>query len=257
MLTVLASDVTVDLRGRSLESESLGLGVVRSWRYVSNVDQGSRRQITVRNGTIRSRNSFGVLLDDLFNSEWVSFKDELPGHGTDTGRNFAWGKVETPLGKFTSAFPRTEHRVESLRITVGEPDQHINRRLSTIGVGMKGGGNVIRDTVIEVTEGNAGIYLYGPDQVIENCTIVFRGSGATPRSALIKLHAGNRSIIRNNKLIVEGGEAGPQQAISLIGSKDVVVEGNTVQGVKQLVKTWDADSSAIERNNSSKAASLF
>ncbi|WP_305825852.1 hypothetical protein [Massilia brevitalea] len=41
----------------------------------------------------------------------------------------------------------------------------------------------------------------------------------------------------------------PAAAISVIDSKDVVIENNRIYGLKTLAKMWDDKSSTIMRNN--------
>lgn len=60
-----------------------------------------------------------------------------------------------------------------------------------------------------------------------------------PSGAAIKLHAADNSIIRNNTIVVEGWVGNPDAAISLIDSRNVVIENNRIIAVEQLYKVWD------------------
>lgn len=115
---------------------------------------------------------------------------------------------------------------------------------------MKGAANIIRNSTIEVTDGHAAIYLFGPNQLIENNIIIFKGKAAVESAAAIKLHQADGTIIRNNDIIIEStGDEAPKAAISLIDSKNVIAENNRIYGIKALAHAWDDKSSLIDRNN--------
>src|SRR5207245_1502586 len=135
------------------------------------------------------------------------------------------------------------HLIENLKISAAP----INASIA-VTIGIKGAANTIRGNTIEITDGQAGIYLYGPNQVIENNVIIFKGKAAVPSAAAIKLHLGDGSIIRNNIIVIDSGDGPevPQSAISLIDSKGVVIENNRVYGTSTLWKDWDGASSAME-----------
>ena len=107
------------------------------------------------------------------------------------------------------------------------------------GVEMRGGGNVIRNSTIEV-DGHTAIVLMGPETVIENNTIIVHGKGdAKPFDAAIKLRDAKGAIVRNNRIVYKGlwpfGKA--PAAINLLDSTDVTIEGNTVERFEKLVRS--------------------
>lgn len=116
-------------------------------------------------------------------------------------------------------------------------------------VNMSGINNAVRDSKIIVTDSFAGTYMFGPGTVIENNIFIFRGMARTESAAPIKLHFGDKAVIRNNIFIVEDAELAPEQAISLIQSKNVTISGNRVFGNVALVRKYDDQTSTVERDN--------
>ena len=78
------------------------------------------------------------------------------------------------------------------------------------GIKLAGRGNTIRGSRIEVTDSKSAVYLFGPDNVIEDNIIVFRGNAVTATAAPIRLHLGDRTIIRDNLIMVEADEKVPK-----------------------------------------------
>jgi len=116
-------------------------------------------------------------------------------------------------------------------------------------VTMSGINNAVRDSKIIVTDSMAGTYMFGPGTVIENNIFIFRGIARTESAAPIKLHFGDKAVIRNNIFIIEEAELAPEQAISLIESRDVIITGNRVFGNAVLVRKYDDLTTTIERDN--------
>ena len=114
---------------------------------------------------------------------------------------------------------------------------------------MSGINNAVRDSKIVVTDSLAGAYMLGPGTVIENNIFIFRGMARTESAAPIKLHFGDKAVIRNNIFIIEDAELAPEQAISLIQSKNVMVTGNRVFGNVSLLRKYDDQTSVIEKDN--------
>jgi hypothetical protein len=136
-------------------------------------------------------------------------------------------------------YPLTEHVIDKIKVranTGGGPGAG-----GPVGIGMKGSHNIIRNSTIEITNGHAAIYLFGPGNVIENNTIIFRGQSAFESAAAIKLHQADGTVIRNNDIVIDAPMFGkaPAAAIALVDSKSVVIENNRLRGIKTLVKAWD------------------
>jgi len=146
--------------------------------------------------------------------------------------------------KDLTPFPVTRHILERLKIEANgnEKDKPSWNQdlLGSHGIVIKGAQNIIRNCTIEVTHTDAGIYLFGPNQVIENNTIIFKGHLPQGMSAPIRLSLADGSIIRNNTIIVQSeGANKPAAAISLIDSRNVVIENNTIEGVETIYRSWD------------------
>jgi parallel beta helix pectate lyase-like protein len=131
------------------------------------------------------------------------------------------------------------------------------------GIVLGGGNNTIRNSTIEV-DGHTAIFNYGPNPIIENNTIIIYGKGRTNlrtsddavelMKGAIKLRDAKGGIIRNNKIIYKGGFLGfgkAPVAINLLDSKDVIIEGNTIEGFESLVRE-NGDTSFTEKNNKFK-----
>lgn len=115
------------------------------------------------------------------------------------------------------------------------------------GVTMMGQRNIIRNSRIEMKDALAAINLFGPDNLIENNILIFRGKGRRPSAAPVILHAGGRTVIRNNVIIIDSPR--PSQAVSLTASDGVVLENNRVYGALRFVREFDQLSSFVSRGN--------
>ena len=148
--------------------------------------------------------------------------------------------------------PPTRYTAENLQITSGGR-----------GIIMSGADNVVRNNVIEV-DGKVAVYLYGPRPVVEGNTFIVR---MDPRDnatlpAVLKLRDAEGAIIRNNRFIIQNSGQGemtmpwanrPQSeaAINLLNSPNVLIENNTVEGTRELVRK-DAASTTVEQGNTLK-----
>jgi parallel beta helix pectate lyase-like protein len=128
------------------------------------------------------------------------------------------------------------------------------------GVQLADNHNTIRNSTIEVDD-NTAIYLMGQYPIIENNTIIIHSNknGDTEtqkkyniqiKDGAIKLRDAKGGIIRNNRIIYKGGvfSVKAPAAINLLDSKDVLIEGNTIEGFDKLVRE-NGDTSYTEKNN--------
>jgi hypothetical protein len=252
MLQIKASNVVFDLRGFSLDMEPINMRGVASGYWL---DPSQQRRITVRNGSIHSRGGEaiafsapprGSLLAD-FQAVYESVNPRGGAFNRDAAAG-AYKELIDMLPKTAADYQETAHLLESLTLVVEFGGRNACRQCTAIR--MKGASNTIRNSTIEIADGHAAIHLFGPNQIIENNIIVFKGKAALASAAAIILHQGDGTIIRNNDIIIQSaGEEAPQAAIALIDSKNVLVEGNRVYGVTTLTRAWDERSSAIDRNN--------
>ncbi len=140
--------------------------------------------------------------------------------------------------------PPTRYTAENLTIRSGGR-----------GIVMSGADNVIRNNTIEV-DGKVAVYVYGPRPVIEGNTFIVHldSKDQTTLPAILKLRDADGAIIRNNRFIVQSGSFGDQKAeaaINLLESKNVLIENNTVQDTRQMLRK-DETSTAVERGNQLK-----
>ena len=244
VLTIKAANVVFDLRGFTMNVETRGIGGVKSgyWK-----DTQSNEKITIRNGTIKNRLPTGPTID--FNGpDGSTLSDFLAIYEEHDSANRNYKKLLNTLPQNNEGYPKTEHLIDRMKIEAGTVSAFLG--LHSKAIAMKGAANTIRNSTIVVTDGHAAIYLFGPNQLIENNIIIFKGKAALETSAAIKLHQADGTIIRNNDIIIDGsGDEGPKAAISLIDSKDVVVEGNRIYGTKALMQTWDDKSTIIDKKN--------
>ena len=106
---------------------------------------------------------------------------------------------------------------------------HMTIRAAGFGIAVQGAGTVIRDSTIEVDSGTA-ISIFGPDALIENNTIIVNGSGLwLEADAPIRLHHGDRAVIRNNRIIVRRGAH--RRAVSVFETGPFRLENNTFYGI--------------------------
>lgn len=153
-------------------------------------------------------------------------------------------------GSGRTSIPSGNLRLDRMRIDAGASTR---QSFGAVAVGGQRSDNGIINNRITVRNGHAGIYLFGARQLIEGNTIVLKCPSAAPSAAPIKLHAADNSIIRNNTIVVDCWSTKPQAAISLIDSRNVVIENNRIIGVNQLYKVWDERpeqrSSVVDRGN--------
>jgi hypothetical protein len=248
MLTIDASEVIVDLHGFAMNVDTRGMGGVVSGHAQN---KSIKKHITIRNGTIKSRSQSGIILADMFGNRMMSLLSDDPDYKNKGHQILSELIVRGALkGSPASAdqYSETNHLIERMKVESGSISGFSG--MFRIAVGMKGAANIIRNSTIEVDDGHAAIYLFGPNQIIENNIIIFKGKAAVESAAPIKLHQADGTIIRNNDIIVESDDDNaPKTAISLIDSKNVVVEGNRIYGIKTLMHAWDDKSSIIDHNN--------
>ena len=243
ILKIQASNVFIDLHGFTLYADNMGMGGVSSGYWKDTI---ANQNITIRNGTLKSRTRSGIVVNMPRGSLLSDLKSifKIPGSAEEE-----FEILLKTLPKNAFDYQRTEHRIESMKIEADTINDH-EICISCKAIGIKGAANIIRNSTIEITDGHAAIYLFGPNQLIENNIIIFKGKAAVESAAAIKLHQADGTIIRNNDIIIESmGDEAPKAAISLIDSKDVVIENNRIYGINTLVKDWDEKSSSIEKNN--------
>lgn len=256
ILKVSASNVNIDLKGYMLHGMS-GITGGRFTKKIENAKKGEPsveyigvKNIHIKNGTIYMDGlsvrlstlikglSYSSLLHDF---EYTSLNiDKVLTSSAAESAKEELQKSQEKLNNLRADFPKSENILENLKITTEEAER-------SPAVGLQGAGNIIRNSTIEVTDGMATVYLFGPNQLIENNIIIFKGKASTPSSAPIKIHLADNSIIRNNIIIIDSfNNKKPVSAVSIIDSKNVVLENNRIYGTNALWKAWDEVSSVKE-----------
>jgi hypothetical protein len=243
MLLISASNIVFDLHAFTMNADASRMEGIRTGQQYK---LPYPSHITIRNGLIRSRTLsaivFGIPNGSLL-SDYKAVYEAMPKLAERSYQNDV-----AKLPQSSDAYFSTENLIEHLKIEAGSVIS--NKSVSRIGIGIKGGANIIRNNTILVEDPHATIYLFGPNNIIENNIIIFKGKAAVESAAPIKLHQADGTIIRNNDIIIESKhDEGPKAAISLIDSKNVVVENNRIYGIKTLMHAWDDKSNIIDRNN--------
>jgi len=245
-LTISASNIVIDFHEFTLNADTKGMGGVSSGYWKDTI---ANQNITIRNGTLKSRTRQGIDFSRPNGSIFTDFYYSVGGVTKEKLLESQKNNLRETLGilpKSADAYQKTEHLVERMKI-----------ESKLVSIGMKGASNIIRNSTIEITNGHAAIYLFGPNQLIENNIIIFKGKTAVESAAAIKLHQADGTIIRNNDIIIESKwDDAPKAAISLIDSKDVVIENNRIYGIDNVVKNWDDKSNSIEKIMSSSPCSV-
>jgi hypothetical protein len=247
VLDVDASDVDVDLQGHAIVANTSEMnGIV-----LFALDAHSRpiSHVSIRNGTVTARTSgairFGFSLGSLLSDFLTMY------HGDEQLANAAVDDLQRVT---LAQYPLTGHVIDNMKVRANTGGG--SGAGGAVGIGMKGSHNIIRNSTIEITDGHAAIYLFGPGNIIENNTIIFRGHSAFESAAAIKLHQADGTVIRNNDIVIDTPVFGkaPAAAIALVNSKGVVIESNRLRGIKTLVKAWDdkSDFSIVDDREKSR-----
>lgn len=213
----------IDLQGHTIASEAPNM---------KGIDNGSGGlHVAVRNGRIEVPGdriaNIGIVLrgDPMVAAFQVDGKECWP-----TQPNCADIPAARADHQRGPEYRHSGHLVERMQVRAGFR-----------GVQMGGGGNILRNSVIEVDSSTAA-FLYGPGAIIENNTIIIHGKGTHGDfDAALKLRDAHGAIIRNNTFIYRRGVfAGARAAINLLDSRDVRIEGNTFKGFEQPVRAHGA-----------------
>jgi len=228
MLALFSGEVKIDLDGKRMigrRGATGGIIAVMRRRYGG---------VEILNGTIESTDRPAIALLQADGGEMYSQLSDFDQSDPERAKA-AWAHFQRFQSRRSASFADTANRLKGLELK-STAAQYV--------VGIQGGKNiVIRNTIIAVNS-TVGLYIFGPDNVIENNTIIFESyDGDSVSAAPIKLYHADRSVLRNNKIIIKRGKGGVDAAISILQSKDIVLENNTVSGVDREFKLWDAESS--------------
>jgi hypothetical protein len=247
VLDITASNADVDLQGHAIIANTSDMSGIRLFP----LDALGRpaAHVSIRNGTVAARSSGAIRFAFSQGSLRSDFLTMYQGNA-----GLADGAVSKLQRVTLDQYPLTEHVIDNVQVRANTGGGA--RVGGLVGIGMKGSHNIIRNSTIEITDGHAAIYLFGPGNVIENNTIIFRGHSAFESAAAIKLHQADGTVIRNNDIVIDTPMFGkaPAAAIALVDSKGVVIENNRLRGIKTLVKAWDdkSDFSIVDDREESR-----
>jgi len=246
LLQIKTSNTSINLQGYSMHAIASGIKVVGT-DLVRN--RSALHSIFINNGLMTSSTDSGILLG-LSNEprgSLISDFGALSKNLSEREINYSYKYFLSKLPENSLSYKRTAHQLFNLHITANSLGA---KRPNMVGVAIMGGGNVIRNSVIEITQGQAALYLFGPDQIIENNVIWIHSNTNLEAKAAIRLHQGDNSVIRNNDIIVEDCTFDKNcSAIALFDSSGVKIEGNRIYGVKQVSSHFGASQSNVEENN--------
>lgn len=243
LLTVQAPQVDIDLRGFGLYADTLNLrGVWLSPAYGTEL-----REVSLRNGSLISRTRSSIGFPELKGTTPADFRVL---YRKQSSAEDAYAEFRDGWAKSAASLQPSDISIDSVTIKANTRTD-VRPCPECFGVALKGRRNVIRNSRIEISNGQAGALFVGPDNLIEHCTIVFKGKAATGAAAAIKLYAAHNTVIRDNDIVIESDDDTAPVAILLTDSKNVTLEGNRFYGVKTVTRMDEQSSYAVERNNQS------
>jgi hypothetical protein len=191
------------------------------------------KNLIIRNGNLRLTNraaeAVGIRISD-FGAFFSIASDLLGTWQARTGKSqrtqdFELAKRWTE--ELRDQLPRTPMAYSKRNVVI----ENMKIRTQDVGIRVQGADTVIRNNVIEVDTGTA-IWIYGPNAVIENNTIIVHGDyQLLEADAPIRLHHGDGAIIRNNRIIIKGHAH--KRAISTFDTGTFTVEKNVLQGMTE------------------------
>lgn len=244
-----ASNVDVDLKQHTMTSKASKANAPHGVSIFQH-----QNNILIKNGSLRA---IGEQAVGVFNIN-TSLLIKIPAENN----KIRWCRLSYPeceemsylnsIDKLPPQYQDAHNTIDNLKIFA-----------TYRGVQLADNHNIIRNSTIEVDD-NTAIYLMGQYPVIENNTIIIHSSKSGDaetqkkyniqiKDGAIKLRDAKGGIIRNNRIIYKDGlfSGKAPVAINLLDSKDVVIEGNTIEGFDKLVRE-NGDTSYIESNNTIK-----
>ncbi len=255
-MTIAHDDVVLDMRNFRLTSDaSLDAGGIQTpSETTSRVTTGMLRQypkgrfaknIVIKNGTVDlERYGIGIRFMGYTGAYLSGLGLELQSSETTYPPRIP---IEISSLSVANTSPASQGEIEYYQTLIKDlpkiPEEYPNRgilidnmrvRTQSIGIVVQGAGTIIRNSIIE-TFGSAAIWIYGPNALIENNTIIIHSDQPyLSGDAAIRLYHGDGAIIRNNKIIVKGNAH--RRAISTIDTGPFVFEENVLTGIADTDK---------------------
>jgi len=264
-LEITHDDVTIDFQENTVRAGDVTLGIrienggKSNYKAAYNTQQP--KQVVIKNGTLITTSFVGIYSG--FHELSIPSDMGDPLEGVDTN-----GKSKEALGDFSLSFEKTNasifrkqlalrpsratgyHQrnihIENMHILAKDGNVTSSARAGAINI--QGAGTVIRNCVIE-TNGGTALWLFGPNAVIENNTIIVHGASPVREAdAPIRLHQGDGSIIRNNRIVIKDGAN--RRGLSVFDTGAIMVEKNTFYGMTQKDEVAKAFTGSLEMKES-------
>lgn len=234
LILVAVSNTLLDLQQHTVEANAAVRAAIdtpaKDWiNYPDAPAPVLPTNLTIRNGKIRvtkrAGDAWGI---KIFSAPDLPFdlRSDFAGLGTTRGLTaahmaelsaFAVREVRRALPARARDYPARGILVDQVKISS-----------AGWGIGVEGGGTVIRNSTIEVDAGTA-LWIYGPNALLENNTIIAHGRGRVLEAdAPIRLHHGDGAVIRNNRIVVKGD--GHPWAVTSFRTGAITLQGNTMNG---------------------------
>jgi hypothetical protein len=259
-------NITFDLQEHAIRTGDVSLGIrienAGSTTYEPGQQPRQPRQVVIRNGKLKTTASVGIrsgyyelsVLSDM-------------GHPLETVQTTGMSKDALAKESIFRQRLREEifHNQLALRPLraadyqqrgVRIENMHINARYSKKvsssaragAINIQGAGTVIRNCVIE-TDGSTALWLFGPNAVIENNTIIVHGASPVREAdAPIRLHHGDGAIVRNNRIVIKDGAN--RRGLSVFDTGAITVEKNTFYGMTEKDEVARAFTGNLDMNES-------
>ena len=263
IVMLAADDITLDFHGHSATSDAGLHAAVRTPHGApgavvpNNLPTIVPKNLTIKNGTIKvSRHGtavevFGLgpqialvnIVQDITEKDRPQYQDD-PKFLREMVEyeNAELAKLRATILPNAAAYPIRNLHIENMRL-----------RSKDYAVVLQGAGSVIRDSVIETDSGTA-LWLYGPNAVIENNTIIVHclavetnhqgGSYCEDMDAPIRLMHGDGAVIRNNRFILR--DRAHPRVLSVFDTGSFTFEGNTITGLQDVNHAAKAFSGTLQ-----------
>jgi Right handed beta helix region len=256
ILVLDADGISIDFKGHLVTSDAgLHFGIY-SPQFLSPIDTLDtplrapiRKNIFLRNGVLKlSRSGMALVIAGFVPNRISAIKlvteKDVNIYKLDKDNKLREARVayeNESLIKIvkdgSAAYPLRNLQIENMRI-----------QSKDYPVELQGASTVIKDSVIETDSGTA-LWLYGPNAVIENNTIIVHCIETKPsyqsgvsycndQDAPIRLMHGDGALIRNNRFILANNAH--KRVISLFETGPFTFENNTIVGLDNLNQTAQA-----------------
>lgn len=262
-VAITSDDITLDLGGHGIQVGDVTLGI-QIRRNGSNTPVPRQpQQISIRNGTIRvvasnaidagfsARSIPSDMGDPLENIYTEGKSKELLDTIAKTRLGLQADSLREELAKRPARpadYQKRNILIENLHINARDGNISSSARAGAINI--QGAGTIIRNCVIETSAGTA-LWIFGPNAVIENNTIIVHGAAPLREAdAPIRLHQADGAIIRNNKIVIKNNAN--RRGISVFDTGAITVENNTFYGLTEkdeVVKAFTGTLNMVQRGS--------